>query len=90
MPEKTTTHQAETIIGITKGETTTAITINIKINTKIITSSIITKGFPTSIRTSKTNTPETPKIGKLGDMNLIINTISSNINNMRKDRPEII
>lgn len=77
MPERTTTRQAETITGIMKGGTTTAITII----TKMI-GSITTKDFLTSIRTS-------PDTTKTGNMNLIINTISSNIN-MRKGKPEII
>lgn len=85
MPEKTTTRQAETIIGITKGETTTTITA-ITINTKII-AIIATKGFLISIRTS--NSPDTTTI-RTGNTNLIINIISSNINSMRKGRPEII
>ena len=84
MPERTTTRQAETIIGITKGEITT--TINTTALTTKITASITTKGFLTSIRISS-NRPDTTKTR---DMNLIINTISSNINSMRKGKPEII
>lgn len=83
MPERTTTRQAETIIGITKEEITT--TINTTALITKITASITTKGFLTSIRTS--NHPDTTKTR---DMNPIINTISSNINSMRKGKPEII
>lgn len=66
MPENITTHRAEIITGIMKGET-------IIINTKIITSTIITKASPTSIRTS--NSPDT----KTTDMNPIISIIRRNI-----------